>query len=352
MEDSIQKRTTLPPKEKKHPVAVLISDIHYSLSTLDLADSAMRQAIDKAAELRLPLIDCGDLTNDKAILRAECVNILISTMIYAESKGVAVKVLVGNHSLINEKGKEHALEFLRPYVEIIDTPRELDGFYFIPYQSDTEEFKRVIQRIPPGETIIMHQGVTGSESGEYVYDKSAIDKDLLAPYRVISGHYHKSQDIKCGRPQKGAIGLMSYIGSPYSITFAEANDGPKGFQVLYSDGLLEQIPTNLRKHVIYDIPLTPGSEAVPLTHASGDLIWVKLRGSYLSLEAVKKSDIADRLHIDNCNFKLDKIPTDGPALSQKDISKKSNSEVFDLLIDQSDESAAKKVELKALWRSL
>src|SRR4051812_39679990 len=103
------------------PIAVLVSDVHYSLKNLELSDKAFRAAIDTAHKLAVPLIDAGDLTDDKCIIRAEVANRLIKTMEYAKDKYVPVYCLVGNHSLINQKGKEHALEFLKPYCTVLDT---------------------------------------------------------------------------------------------------------------------------------------------------------------------------------------------------------------------------------------
>ena len=40
--------------------AVIINDIHYNLKTLPLADAALRQSINKANELKIPLIIAGD----------------------------------------------------------------------------------------------------------------------------------------------------------------------------------------------------------------------------------------------------------------------------------------------------
>jgi hypothetical protein len=53
------------------PVAVLISDVHFNLSTLELASSAMKMAQNRAVELNVPLVVAGDLTDHKAIIRGE-----------------------------------------------------------------------------------------------------------------------------------------------------------------------------------------------------------------------------------------------------------------------------------------
>ena len=64
---------------KTNPVAILISDVHYNINTLKLADAAMQMAIDEANKLSVPLIVAGDLHDTKANLRGECVNAMLST---------------------------------------------------------------------------------------------------------------------------------------------------------------------------------------------------------------------------------------------------------------------------------
>ncbi len=353
----------------KTPIAVLQSDVHYSLSTLPLADKAFRMAIDKAAELEVDLIDCGDLTNDKANIRAEVANALIKTLQYAQDKEVLITCLVGNHSLINERGKPHALEFIKPYCHVIQEVCDGAIYFgenkvlctFIPYQSNPEDFAKIIAGVSKGDIIIMHQGVSGSLSGEYVHDKSSIHKDLLKDHRVISGHYHTRQTIKCGPPRNDAVGFMDYVGNPYTLTFGEANDPVKGIQILYSDGTLEHVPTNLRKHVIVEkdaldiitVNSTFGGNTT-WTHNinPGDLVWVKVRGPKLALAALSKDDIKNALSLHDNNFKLDKIATGAEDRDSIVTKPQTHNEIMDLLIDESSESTKDKATLKNLYREL
>jgi hypothetical protein len=332
------------------PVAVLISDVHYSLNTLELADNAFRQAIDKARKLQVPLIDCGDLTNDKAILRGEVVNKILATMEYAAVQGVQVYALVGNHSLINEKGKEHVLNFLTPYAQVVQSnyyDRQL-GLHMIPYCNDPELLKETLSLTPEGSTIIMHQGVQTAKMGHYIIDKTSLPKEAFANFRVISGHYHARQDIKTGRPRKGAVGLFSYIGNPYTLSWGEANDPEKGFQVLYSDGSLEFVPTNLRKHVIKEIQI--GDMVRSLYEVKRqDLLWIKIHGKRSELQQVKKKDMAINLGRDD--FKLDLIPTDSENAIKNNKNLK-DTEILDQLIDSLSDTDEHKSKLKALWREV
>lgn len=325
------------------PIAILVSDVHYSLNTLELADKAFRMAIDKASELKIPLIDCGDLTNDKAILRAEVANRLIKTMTYAKSSGVKVYLVVGNHSLCHEKGKEHALEFLRPYVsKVIDKPWHLDYIgYCIPYHTDPLAVKDQLVSLPKGITILMHQGFHGANTGHYVKDASAISVDLVRDYRVISGHYHTRQDV----------GTVSYVGNPYSLTFGEANDPAKGFQVLNDDGSLTFVPTNLRKHIVYEVTteeLKWGGLS-GYEHREGDLLWLKVSGPRSELDSLPKEVLAGLLGTPN--FKLDKIVT-GDSETFVKADKLTGEEIMDGLIDKLGDSSDYKVGLKRLWRDI
>lgn len=348
-------------KATSKPVAVLISDVHYNPSTLKLADAAMRQAIEKANELSVPLIVAGDLHDTKALLRGECVKAMIDTF---KTTNLPIYVIVGNHDKINERSEEHSLEFLRPYVKLVDKPEPLllapgMSALLLPYYSDAEELAKEIEHTAmEGEVLIMHQGVRGANMGHYVQDKTSLPQDTFANYRVISGHYHARQDIKCGRPRKGAVGLFSYIGNPYTLTFGEANDPEKGFQVLMSDGLLEFVPTNLRKHVVVDaemwedsIVYKENSHFDPFVGAKeGDLLWLKITGSRSELAKLSKKSIGERL-LGHTNFKLDLIATDPGAQEIQTVDLK-DTEVLSQIIARLSEPEEYKQYLEGLWKEI
>lgn len=341
------------------PKAVLISDIHYNITTLPVADAALRQAVSKANELRVPLIIAGDLHDTKANLRGECVSAMLETFKLANERPY---LLIGNHDRINEKSVEHSLTFLERYANIVNRHRygkshtKLWGsMELIPYHHDPEELRRRLKNTTPGSTLIMHQGINGSNSGEYIQDKSAINKEDVADFRVISGHYHTRQDIKIGRPGEGAVGLWSYIGNPYTLNFGEANDPEKGFQILMDDGTLEFVPTNLRKHVV--IEMNALSETMfNLIQADTeerleDLILVKLRGPKAVLDKATKTQIARSLKIPG-SFRLDLIPDD-ETLTAPETKNLSQPELLDQIIESiSSAMPDQKQRLKTLWKDL
>ncbi len=334
------------------PVCVLIGDIHFTPTTLELASSALYKALNKAAELNVPLVINGDTLDSKSVIRAECANRLIDLL--SNNLNVTVYINTGNHDLLNEKGRASALQFLSPYCSLISHSVYIDELrsWIIPYHNNAEELQDTLNDIEKGARLIIHQGVQTAYLGHYVQDKTSLPKEAFADFRVIASHYHRFQDIKCGRPRKGAIGLFSYVGSPYSISFSEASDGPKGFVVLNDDGLLTQVPTNLRKHVVVEVDIENLDTYINIfSHPNpDDLLWLKVSGPFLELEKLDKKAIGNKI-LGHSNFKFDKIATDARPQAV-DVEKTTNEELMDSLIDSVQEPQANKALLKALWRTV
>jgi hypothetical protein len=324
-------------------IAVIAGDIHYSLPTLYLADASTRMAIETANKLNVPFIANGDTTDTKANLRAECVNAMIETFKMAKTKPY---INIGNHCKTNEKSgpAEHALHFLQPYANVIETPTYIKalGLYIIPYQNDIGTFKSALDKIPKDSIVIAHQGVMGSNLGDYVQDQTAIPKIWLSKYRIILSHYHARQDIDC------MPGIASYIGNPYTLTYGEANDPEKGYQILYNDGSLEFVPTNLRRHVI--IEMRSDGKAIPYNYTKDDLVWVKVYDTKANLAILNKATVGKMLNLDS--FKFEQICTEEVQTEKADLSLKSD-KLLDSIIDSlSDVSDDRKNTLKSTWRQL
>ena len=320
--------------------------MHYNLANLELADAAMRQAIQKANDLEIALIVAGDLHDTKANMRAECVNRMIETFKLSKTETYLIR---GNHDSINEKSTEHSLNYLNDYCTIISrvliysfSPR----IYLIAYDSNRANLSSLIKTTWNENILIMHQGLQGSNSGEYIQDKSALTKEDVAGFRVISGHYHARQTINL--PDGGK---WDYIGNPYTLNFGEANDPEKGFQILYNDGSLEFVPTNLRKHVVIEVEaalphnIIKGSGFDSIKR--GDLVQLKVVGTKEQLSKINKETFPE---LSDINFKLDLI-----AVNHKiELTKKprTNHELLDSIIDSTDNSNEVKTRLKQTWRNL
>lgn len=323
------------------PTAVLISDIHFTPATLALASASLQQALDKAFELKVPLILSGDTLDSKAVIRAECANRLIEILSKRPNHAEQVYVIVGNHDLVNEKGSEHSLNFLRPYCTVVQAPVHVPkiGAWLIPYFSDLEALQDFLARLKPGATIIGHQGVQGADMGHYVLDKTSLPVEAFSRVRFITGHYHRRQNL----------GTVSYIGNPYTLTFGEADHPEKGFQVLMDDGSLEFVSTNLRKHRVIEREWPLMFTALEV--GAEDLAWVKIQGPKSEISSLSKDQVRRLIGLPHLNFKLDLIPTDAEQPTTKKPNQTS-AEVLDELIDNSGETPQQKERLKALWRDL
>jgi len=325
---------------KSEPLFVAISDVHFSPQNLHVASRALITACQHAERLCVPLVIAGDLNDTKAIIRAEVANQLISIFKYSTCQKY---VLVGNHDLINEKGQEHSLNFLEPWATIIDQPKVFPGLpevFFVPYQSDTEKLLRILDPPRTEKIYVMHQGFRGAFMGDYAVDKSSIDISEVAHVKVISGHYHRHQ----------TIGTVTYIGNPFTVSFGEANDGPKGFLVVNTDGSYEQIPLKLRKHVKVEA-YTNGESLmvlVPNTNEE-DFVWLKLSGPKSTLDKITKKEMSK--YFGHENFKLDKIPLNSVE-SKADMKNLKDEEVLDAIINETPEGEVLKEYLKKLWREV
>ena len=337
----------------RKPLAVLISDVHYNLQTLKLADAAMRMAFDKANALNVPLIVAGDLHDTKANIRGECVKAMRDTFKKAKRKPY---VLIGNHDKINEKSgaQEHSLHFLGRLAHLVAEPwlyNELgsingNSIHLIPYQHDIDAFVKYLAKVDAGSCIITHQGYIGANTGEYFQDKAAIQTILVGRFRVISGHYHTRQTLGLLSGNK-----LDYIGNPYTLTWAEADDPEKGFQILYRDGSLGFVPTNLRKHVVVDIMVgdLDHPDLWEYDYKPGDLLWVKVHGDKERLN-VTKQQVAEAMEIQG-DFKLDLIPREIVTIGSK--KQLQGAELLDSLIDSlTNTSDERKARLKELWRNI
>ncbi len=334
----------------KYPVAVLISDIHFTVATLELAAVSFLRAQFKAKILGVPLIVMGDTLDSKAVMRAECVNRLLQLVSVKDAPQMIF--VVGNHDLVNEKSKDHSLNFLKPYATVIDKPqfgycKEIQCL-IIPYQADPDVIKSILEdkEHPAPRLILMHQGIDTADSGDYIQDKTAIPAAWVSNFRVISGHYHARQDIKTGKD-----GLFSYCGNPYTLTFGEAHDPAKGYQILYNDYTLEFVPTNLRKHIIHEADNVLSLAACPKV-TSDDLLWIKITGDKEFFAKCTKKYVAGYAGLDH-DFRLELIPRQLVTNTDSTLINTPKDLALDSVIDNiSTFPADKKKRLKDLWRNL
>ncbi len=226
---------------------VAISDVHISLKNLSVAIQVLKQALDKARELKVPLFIAGDLNDTKALMRSEWVEALIQ-LFGKEYKDVLIYILVGNHDLNNKNSSQNSLMFLNliQNVAVLDQPSHLTfgdvEFGIIPYMANKEEFLAASDRIASAY-LLCHQGFMGAFMGDYVVDESSVDPKLLKDYKqVFSGHYHKHQRVEDN---------IMYFGSPFTVNFGESKQEKFIWVIEKAGSELNARPilTNVRRHI-------------------------------------------------------------------------------------------------------
>lgn len=337
------------------PIAVFITDTHFTLETLEQAKVSFLRAQFKAKMLDVPLVVGGDTLNTKAVMRAEVVNCLLDLVSVKDAPETIF--LCGNHEMINERSKEHSLHFLKPYAVVIDTPQlgELSGtdVLLIPYQTEPENFMQAAseEEYSHADIVIGHQGLKGASPGEYILDRTAVEADQLPNKKYIIGHYHTRQTVEL---KQG--GTWIFTGNPYSLNFAESGDLEKGFHIIMDDGSLEFVPTMLRKHIVVQGVFDADGNGFlgSFGYSPGDLMWVKISAPKEALSKYTK-DYVRRIFLNNQvqNFRLDLIPTDMTSTTNEtQVKPKSNSELLDSLIDLTNTTDECKLRLKDLWKDL
>ena len=172
--------------------------------------------------------------------------------------GIKVHTLLGNHDiafkntlevnstglLLNEYENVH-------YYDSFETT-EFDGILIdvVPWICDDNE-DEIFQQMKQSKAQICfgHFEIAGFEMDRGNVCDHGLDKKLLSKYdMVLSGHFH----------HKSADGNITYVGTPYEMTWSDYSD-PKGFHIFDTDtrGLeFIQNPFTMFNKIIYDDSVT------------------------------------------------------------------------------------------------
>jgi len=193
----------------------------------------------------------GDLLDTKEVIRGKCLNAFYD---YFSRSKLQHIIIVGNHDWFNLECKDHSLKALAalPNVTIIDTVRSHPTlpFVFFPYIHDKAKLKEELNAIenPQDKIIVGHFEVSGFDFGNgHLCEDGIITHDDFKQFkRVISGHFHKLQQT----------GNFTYLGTPFSHSFGEANQDKVLGTYCLSDDTLTLTPTSFPRHLSIKIDLS------------------------------------------------------------------------------------------------
>lgn len=207
----------------------IIGDPHITPDTLDLG----QKLFDEVEEKGLPTIWLGDFLDLKEIIRGKCLNLLYNYFLNSKLQHI---ILIGNHDYFNLECEDHSLRSLSslPNVTIIDSVRKHPTlpFVFFPYIHNKAKLKQELLKYSgQGLVAFGHFEILGFDfgNGAMCEDQSITVHDFVGYKRVITGHFHKFQQME----------NITYPGTPFSHSFGEANqDKVIGTYKLSTDELI------------------------------------------------------------------------------------------------------------------
>jgi DNA repair exonuclease SbcCD nuclease subunit len=229
---------------------LFIGDPHLKINRFDLATRFLGW-LDELITKERPdiVVNLGDTFDTHAVLRSEVMNEYMKHVYYVLSLGIPYVYLLGNHDMYKPNdSKYHALLPFKGKIDgfhIIDSPTDMFGMTFVPYQYDQVNFPR--KTLP---VVVAHQTFIGVDYGP-IRTKEGVDQGCLVTCEiVISGHIHTRQRLVGDEARCDVL----YVGSPFSQSAADV-DQVKGITIFdvdtYKETFIETpLPTWRRLHVV------------------------------------------------------------------------------------------------------
>ena len=202
---------------------LLKGDSHYKIGKFALAKDFMSWVNHLAEEQRPDVfVSLGDDFDTHAVLRSEVMGEFVKHVHFILALGIHYVYVIGNHDQYKPKDATYysvqALKGLHKNFHIVDSPQDLFGITFVPYQNHIEQFPKQTQSL-----CIAHQTFKGASYGSMMAE-DGVDPDDVSADLIISGHVHIRQSFN----------KVIYPGSPYSQN-ANDVDQVKGVMLLDSN---------------------------------------------------------------------------------------------------------------------
>lgn len=164
-------------------------------------------------------------------------------------------MIPGNHDQVTLGGHSHGLTPIEnayrvgsvPGPLVLSYPTKFRDALFIPHIRNIATMESIVQSSIAREcnSFFIHAEVTGALMNDLLVSTGGIPPASFPPDRhVYSGHFHKPHTVKSSNGVK-----IEYLGSPYEVSLAEANQS-KMLAVLDADWkCLEYVPIKVgRRH--------------------------------------------------------------------------------------------------------
>jgi len=222
---------------------LLFSDLHLSKSTYETCMEVLRRVHTEAIALGCTVGFLGDFF-DKVHSRGTLpVNILNELMRFFETEWKVPMIMIpGNHDYFDAAETEHGLTpftYASKYITVYDEPVVVGRQLWVPWRRKVDTIVSILEQHSDVDVIFGHFDIVGFKmSATQVSTEGVTPSAFPSHIPVYSGHYHTPQ----------THGNIRYLGSPYQLSLAEAED-VKSLVVLNSQFLVYKcIPIDIGKH--------------------------------------------------------------------------------------------------------
>ena len=222
---------------------LLFSDLHLSKSTYKTCMEVLRRVHKEAVALGCTVGFLGDFF-DKVHSRGTLpVNILNELMRFFETEWKVPMIMIpGNHDYFDAAETEHGLTpftYASKYITVYDDPIVVGRQLWVPWRRKIETIVSILEQHSDVDVIFGHFDIVGFKmSATQVSTEGVTPSSFPSHIPVYSGHYHTPQ----------THGNIRYLGSPYQLSLAEAED-VKSLVVLNSQFSVDKfIPIDIGKH--------------------------------------------------------------------------------------------------------
>ena len=212
-------------RQKRH--WLVFSDLHASPQTLETCLSVLRSVYLEAKALDSGVLFLGDFWHVRGYLKVDVLNALMAEL--RRWEGVPVVMIPGNHDQVDYRGLSHALEPLQYSIGdcvVLSEPTVFMGALFLPFRRRNADYGSAVQVARQKkfkiDAVFCHADVRGAALNDLPDGRGALaSRSGVAPedlcyaegVPVYAGHFHAPQ----------TLGALRYVGSPYQMTAAEAN---------------------------------------------------------------------------------------------------------------------------------
>lgn len=200
---------------------LFIGDPHLKINRFDLAKRFLSWLNFLIEEQRPDIVvNLGDTWDSHAVIRSEVAAEFMKHVYQTLDKKIPYIYLIGNHDQF--RPNDSTYHAMLPYKDrikdlyVIDKTTDIFGMTFVPYQSNASLFPKKTLPI-----CVAHQTFIGANYGHINATEGVDPSNIEGCDIIISGHIHT----------KSVLGLVTYVGSPFSQSAADVGQ-VKGITVL------------------------------------------------------------------------------------------------------------------------